>query len=780
MKRALYFSLLFAVAAAVRADLQAIKRFGETTDQEERSAVEKQIFQCPEENVPALGKELAAILQSPETTHEGKVFACRMLRFISPECAVPALAALLPDPKLSHMARFALQGIEGSEAEKALIDALGKVDARLKPGMLDSLAQRRSNTAVAAIAAMMNSKDSATVLAAINALGRIGTKDAASTLTAAKIPLVFSNDWKRAQLNCATLLAKENPQLAAAIFQPLYATDNPDPVRAAALVGLSKANTTKAVPEVLAQLTSENKLLRRTAIGLLAELPVGGLVGGMGKLSPENQVLAIRALAYRRETAAETAMLNLTKSFDASVKAAAFAALGKVGGTNSVEPLLKASITGNATAFNSLCALNADGVDAAILGQFATADDAAKTKLIEALAARKAPGIMPVLFKTAAGTWSRSCKAAIDAIGTMATEKDFPAIAELLLKTDSENKLKAIEEAILSASQHITDLDACSAPLATAYPQASGQAKYAITRSLGSLGGEQALAILTQAMNSPDAKLQDAAVRGLASWPNIEVADRLLDLAKNADNETHQILALRGYIRLADNLNMYKKAAAATDRPAELKAIISGAAEIGGSNAQEFISGFLENETVRAEAEQAIKKAQSGKKGKKRKSTVAKRVEKPKKKNSGKNEQPAAAPAIDAPEGAVVLAAADARINGQGAHYEKNKDRNCIGGWKDLATWINWAADIKEPGTYSVSVATSMGESAETDYEVEVAGQKLAGQIVKTKGWDDFPPVVIGEIKIAEAGPCQVAVRPLKKTGTFVGNLRAVVLVKAK
>jgi len=147
-----------APVAAKAGGLQAIKKFSETTDQAERSAIEKQIFQCPEAQVPALGKELASILQSPETTHEGKVFACRMLRFISPDVAVPALAALLPDPKMSHMARFALQGIDDPSAEQALIDALGKVSSELKPGVIDSLAQRRSAKAVKAIAALMNSK----------------------------------------------------------------------------------------------------------------------------------------------------------------------------------------------------------------------------------------------------------------------------------------------------------------------------------------------------------------------------------------------------------------------------------------------------------------------------------------------------------------------------------------------------------------------------------------------------------------------------------------------
>jgi len=763
--------------------LEAIKKFTETTDQAERYAIEKQIFQCPKEKIPTLGKALATILQNPETTQEGKIFACRMLRYISPDVAIPALAALLPDPKLSHMARFALQGIDDPSADQALIEALNKVKPPLKPGIIDSLAQRHCAAAVKAIAPLMNDNDANTVLAAINALGRIGTKEASTALAAAKVSLAFSTDLKRARLNCATMLIKTDPQAAATVFQQLYSERNPDPIRAAALIGLARTDPAKTTPEVLALLDSKNKRLKQTARGLLKELPVGALIGGMGKLSPENQVRVIQVLADRGETAAEKAMLNLTKSFDETVKTAAFAALGRLGGAASVKPLLDATMAGNTVAFKSLCELNnANDVDDAILNQLETVDDATKIRLIQALAIRKTARALPKFFKIAEGTWSHSCKAAIDAIGTLATEKDFPAIADLMLKTDNTDKLSAIEAAILTASQRITDHKTCTAPLADAYAKASGEIKYAIIRALGSLGCRQSLTILRSALNDSDEKLKDAAIRGLANWPNKEVAELLLDLAKNANTETHRVLALRGYIRLADNLTMYKKAAAVAEHPAELKSIISGAAKFETVAAHDFISGFLDNKAVKAEARQALKKIENSKnykrsKGKREKQKTRKEKRngtKKRNKQTAKKRQPTSV-IFNPPRDAIILDAEDAAINGSGARYESNSNRLCVGGWREVNTWVSWTVDLK-PGTYRVSTATSMGGNFVSEYEVEIAGQKLPGKIVKTAGWHDFPLTVLGEIKIAKAGPCQVAFRPLKKSGKFVGNLRAVIL----
>ena len=69
--------------------------------------------------------KLIAVLESDAGWLE-KQAACRDLRLVGTVKSVPALAELLPDEKLSHMARNALEPMPYSEAGQALRDALAE------------------------------------------------------------------------------------------------------------------------------------------------------------------------------------------------------------------------------------------------------------------------------------------------------------------------------------------------------------------------------------------------------------------------------------------------------------------------------------------------------------------------------------------------------------------------------------------------------------------------------------------------------------------------------
>ena len=81
---------------------------------------------------------LLAILKADAPPQE-KSDACRELARIGTRQAVPVLAPLLADEKLSHMARFALEPIADPAVDAALRDALGKVKGPLLVGVISSL-----------------------------------------------------------------------------------------------------------------------------------------------------------------------------------------------------------------------------------------------------------------------------------------------------------------------------------------------------------------------------------------------------------------------------------------------------------------------------------------------------------------------------------------------------------------------------------------------------------------------------------------------------------------
>ncbi len=86
---------------------------------------------------PARGAEaeLIAVLKS-NASREEKAGACRKLALVGTRASVPALAALLGDEALGHMARYALEPIPDPAVDAALRDALGKVKGRPLVGVI--------------------------------------------------------------------------------------------------------------------------------------------------------------------------------------------------------------------------------------------------------------------------------------------------------------------------------------------------------------------------------------------------------------------------------------------------------------------------------------------------------------------------------------------------------------------------------------------------------------------------------------------------------------------
>ncbi|MCK6500769.1 MAG: hypothetical protein L6Q38_14930, partial [Nitrospira sp.] len=68
--------------------------------------------------------QLVATLQRPDATPYEKARACQQLAIVGDHQAVPALAALLPDPQLGAFARDALENIAHPSAGEALRNAV--------------------------------------------------------------------------------------------------------------------------------------------------------------------------------------------------------------------------------------------------------------------------------------------------------------------------------------------------------------------------------------------------------------------------------------------------------------------------------------------------------------------------------------------------------------------------------------------------------------------------------------------------------------------------------
>lgn len=222
----------------------SLKTYQWDTPRETLAAIDQAVagaFDRPDRQ-KELEKRLAAQLGGnlPDAARD---FICRQLRLIGTAASVPALTPLLADKKYSDMARFALERMACPEAQAALRKALPKTTGLQKLGIINSLGVRRDAQSLDALKALLDHADKAVAAAAFDAIGAIGTPDAAALLTARLIgsDKVQAEAAAHALLTCADhLTAAGQAPGAVKIFKRLMGKAMPPHIRRAALNSLSE------------------------------------------------------------------------------------------------------------------------------------------------------------------------------------------------------------------------------------------------------------------------------------------------------------------------------------------------------------------------------------------------------------------------------------------------------------------------------------------------------------------------------------------------------------
>ena len=189
----------------------------------------------------ALEDQLAAVLNT-DASRAAKDYVCRLLRIVGTASSVPAIAPLLSNKDLSHMARYALESIPAAEAGAALRDALGKVDSPLKVGIASSLGDRQDKDSVQSLAALANGADIGVARGAAFALGAIGTAEASQALANCKATdAAVTAAVTDAALSCAESLLAAGDKAAALSIYKKYAAAEQKHVQLAAKRGMLAA-----------------------------------------------------------------------------------------------------------------------------------------------------------------------------------------------------------------------------------------------------------------------------------------------------------------------------------------------------------------------------------------------------------------------------------------------------------------------------------------------------------------------------------------------------------
>jgi len=564
-----------------------------------------------------------------QADYEAKLQACQLLGRVGSDACIPALENLLGDPKMTHVACWALQPNPSDKALAALRRGLKTSDGEAAICIMGVLGHRRDPEAVPMLAERAKAKDPLVAEAAMAALGQVATTQAADVLDDLRktAPKELRGPATDATLRCAHRLADAGKtDRAVELFEAIYAANVPIHYHRGALVALMRHAGEKAIPHVLAAIRGNDPMMKATAIANVPVLRGEGIVKRLAAELPDQppdvQALLLGALAERGGPEVRKVLADAVKADAHEARAAAIQGLAKAGSADTVPLLVEAAGKGKTdaeqqAALVSLRQLEGTGVDAAILSEMKQAPPALQADLIGVLHGRNAKEAIPAMLAQAASDNADVQKAAFKALGYMAGPDRLPDVVARLVTLKSDGARPTAERAVVELAQKANAAGRADAILDALKKTRDASVAASLLRVLGHVGGQKALAAVTDALEDTKTAVRDAAIRALGAWPDASAVPALLDLAKKTDNRTHRVVAIRGSARLlaqaggmpsAKTMESYRDLMAMADRPEDKKLVLAGLADVAHPKALEMAVEQLANAPVRNEAALAVLK----------------------------------------------------------------------------------------------------------------------------------------------------------------------------
>jgi HEAT repeat protein len=556
---------------------------------------------------------LLSLLKSDAPLKE-KADACQELARIGTRQAVPVLASLLMEEKLSPLAQLALEPIPDPSVDAAFRDALGKLQGRLLVGVIVSLGVRKDTQAIPLLGKYLNDADPAVAQAAARALGSIGgaavpvLERALSTGSPTNQPAVCEG-----LLRCAETLSGTE---AAAIYDKLRLLPNlPHQVRFAALSGAIRSRGVSGVTLLAEAIRTESYVPAADAIRISMDMPgaevTKALAGELAQANPEKQILLLQALGYRGDATAVSAVVPLAQNGSPNRRVAAIRSLVQLSSSSSLPALVALLRDPEATVSSAaqigLIGFSGKEADDAVVGLLIEPDARIRIMAVEAVAQRRILTSVPDLLRSACDADASVAGASFKALGELGEVAEIPGVVNALLQTKA---VGAAETALTAICARQPDPAICADKLLPDLAQAKGEPRLALLRTLGALGGPQALAAVRAAVSDSDESVKETAWRVLCDWPTADALPDLAQMTKSTADTKLQLLALRAQLRLIP-----MQTVAETQKVAQVKGLLPlveqmkeqrlALATLGGLHSAEslaLVTPYLTREGLREEA----------------------------------------------------------------------------------------------------------------------------------------------------------------------------------
>jgi len=264
----------------------------------------------------------------------------------------------------------------------------------------------------------------------------------------------------------------------------------------------------------------------------------------------------------------------------------------------------------------SLYQLNADKADQKICEAIPSSAADIKIELIQAIGQRNIRKGITILLQEAENQDSAVRRAAWVSLKMADTPQDWNAMLSLLIPIKNPAEQSLAEKTLSASAVRIDAKDLLAGQILSLFLQVQEiQAQCSLLRLLGNLGSESGLPKLTESLANPDSTIRRAAIRALSGWPTSSPAENLLETAKNGPEKTDQILALRGFIQLADQnaasnkeeaIAMFQKALPLAQGTDEKRMILSGWTKMESLEAMQNSLNWIHDSQVHDEAVAAV------------------------------------------------------------------------------------------------------------------------------------------------------------------------------
>jgi HEAT repeat protein len=506
-------------------------------------------------------QQLILVLQSDAGTFE-KARACQQLGERGTAEAVPVLATLLNDPKLSAYARSGLEGIPDPSAVAALRKAAQELKGPLLAGVINSLGVLRDTQSVELLSGLAAQADSGVVSEALLALGNISSAAAIQILEAA---LANGPEAYRPQAAAACLLAADRQRVsgdrkrATAVYELVRNSKVPDACLAGATRGAILSREQDRATFLVEQLRSSNLAIREAALFTVREIPDNALATALNAEVPhasaELQPLLLWALADCHNSESVRVVQTLAGSPSPAVRRTALVVLGKLG-PGAAQALLELMSSGrpadeNALILGALRTLPGSTVDDLLLQALSSASSASvRVDLMRLAENRGVSRATPKLLKALASSDQATILAALSALRSLGGAGDVPNLIHFTKSCGDDQVRTAAEGTVVGICNRS---GAASAELVLTELKQAAEPGEMVSwiRVLARVGYAKALPTLESAVTNSPTQVAETAITELGRWPNPAPIETLLATVDSASTPALRQLALTSVLDLA-------------------------------------------------------------------------------------------------------------------------------------------------------------------------------------------------------------------------------------